>query len=182
VCGSSGLIVAVFALTSVTTTPACADRVCEYSAKDFGRGPGEGELVAPALWESTPQTGKWLPFPAQRSWFVFPQGLAHTDIARVLVYISAAEEPNPGSQYTLASGDSALIRQFPDPGDPSGESTGVEIHNNTCADFWVRVVLEGYAPAGRSRDAGASDAPADGTDDAATDASDANDSSDGAPE
>ena len=132
------------------------------SEDSFGNK-GQGELVGPGIWETTPQYGKWLPFPAQRKWYLFPQQLAGTDFARVLVYISAAEEPNPTEQYTLASGDSALIRQFPD-----GRNHGVEVKNNTCADFFVRVVIEGYpqagaADAGADGDASASDATGDAT-------------------
>ena len=152
----ASLAVVAFAATSATTT-ACQDRTCTGSFADFGRAPFQGELIDPDTWESTPQGSKWLPYPGQRSWFFFPRGLERRQIASVLVYISPVESPNdPGGQYTVASGNVATIRTFADPADPQLLNPGVQVGNDTCADFFVRVVVRAY-PAG---DAGLVDAAA----------------------
>lgn len=182
VLGGLGVLLMLFATSSATT--ACQARSCEYSGSDFGRNPGEGRLIDANTWESTPAEGSWLPFPGERYWYFYPP-FPKRKIARVNVFISPSADPNAGSQYTLASGNVAVIRQFADPG--NRENPGISVGNDTCAEFFVRVVVDAYpaaADADASADAGA-DAAGDAGADASTDAAatdSASNASDGAPE
>jgi len=165
------------AIAFVALAPACAERTCEGQGLDYGRKPGEGSLVDPDTWESTPPEGKWLHYPAQRTYFIFPGGLLGPKrIAKVTVYISPMDQPNPDGQYTIASGNVAIVRQFPDLGDP--RLPGLSVRNDTCAEFWARIVVEAYplppSDAGvDAADGDAGDASDDGSSDASGDAADA---------
>jgi hypothetical protein len=155
-------------LAFVALAPACAERTCEGQGLDYGRGAGEGHLIDEDTWESTPVEGKWLHYPAQREYFIFPgRLLGPKRIAKVTVYISPMDQPNPDGQYTVASGNVAIVRQFPDLGNQA--LPGVSVRNDTCAEFWVRIVLEAY-PLPPNQDGG-TDADADATSDAAVEAS-----------
>lgn len=176
--GVVSVVVMLCATSSATT--ACQARNCEYSGSDFGRNAGEGRLIDANTWESTPAEGNWLPFPGERYWYFYPP-FPKRKIARVNVFISPSADPNAGSQYTLASGNVAVIRQFADPGNQ--ENPGISVGNDTCAEFFVRIVVDAYpeTPAG---DAGA-DAGPDGSADAGPDASTTDattDANDGAAE
>lgn len=176
---------------TVALTPACQDRTCDGTGMDWGRLPGQGAAIDLDTWESSPADGKWLHFPGQRTIYFYPGPFAGRHIARVTVFISPDEAPNqsqtkdpngPRSQYTIASGNVAVVTHFPDPGGP--QNPGIAVRNDTCGVFFMRAVIEAY-PAGVTPDAGADadsgaipNTSADASVDASLEASDA--SSDGA--
>lgn len=186
-----GCATSIGVLGSLSALPtACAQKQCEASTQDYGRDPGQGELIDENTWESTPELANWLEYPGERKIFFYPHGLEHRRVARVTVYISANVHPNATkfgepadpatSQYTIASGDVAQITTFPDPADE--RSPGITVYNHTCAAFWTRVVVEAYPEP--PRDGGAlPDASAvpdqDGGADASNDARTLDASSDG---
>jgi hypothetical protein len=172
--GALGALFSVVAASSgaigfVALTPACQDRACLGGTADYGARPGEGNLITPDLWETTAAEAKWVRYPAQQVWFIHPQGMAQRHYSRITVYISPVEEPNTGGQqYTIASGNVAVVTQLGDM---------IVVHNDTCADFFFRVVAEAYplpdagpTDAANDGEVGTSDAVHDGAADAPTDA------------
>lgn len=116
----------------------CYDRnVCDGGgAADWGLNPEEGQLISGDVWETTPQVSRWLPFPRRRVWLLHPKGLEGRGYARVNVYVSADPDPNViGTQYTTGAGNLGQIRVAGDL---------ILVINETCEDYFVRVVVEAY--------------------------------------
>jgi hypothetical protein len=118
-------------------TPGCYGHTCEGDFQTFGRAPGEGRLLSADVWESGSVDGKWLAFPRQRA-FLFTLDALGTDRLPALVvpYVSAEADPmhTPGGNYTVAAGNLA---------EQSAAGNGqVIIKNGTCADYYLRVVVE----------------------------------------
>jgi len=136
----------------------CYGDQCVGDTVEFGVNDGEGALVTPDTWESSTQVSTWLKYTHQRSYFVTLRGLEGRDILDVFVYISPDDAPNVLSdqytQYTLAGGNLAEIT-IVDTNKP-GIPPRVQVHNDTCADYSARIVVQ-LKPA--SPDAGA---PGDG--------------------
>lgn len=166
-----------FALTGTTlaaaltqaaplATSGCADRVCEATFANWGGPPNEGNLIDANTWESTANDGKWIPFPGQRTYFIYPHGMVGRRAESVLVWISPSEEPNlPGNQYSLASGNAAVVTQL---FDPDHGYHPIAVHNDTCADFFVRVEIKAYPEPAPDASADASEGGSTTTPDAST--------------
>ena len=152
----------------------CYDRVCDGDVQFHEKG----SLIDPDTWQSTPLSAEWLAYPHERSWVFDLSALGSRQVDWVLVYISPASDPNkrpaPGQfedNYTLASGNTGEIQQvrMGDCWVPNWTSC-VTIHNATCAEFYVRVVVHASGPRADSgappdaapADAAATDAPAEG--------------------
>lgn len=130
----------------------CYPRNCDPSYDTWGDAPGEGRMTGPDTWESTPLEGPWLPLPGSRTWFFRTPELATRRVKSVTPYLSGSMAPvDAGANYTLGSGNSALIFQYPDI---------FSIANGTCADYALRVLVE-FQPG-----SGVTDAGADGASDA----------------
>ncbi|MFO0672048.1 MAG: hypothetical protein U0235_20890 [Polyangiaceae bacterium] len=162
-------LVGAIATTTPLATSACADRVCEPTYTNYGGPVTEGNLIDANTWESTANDGKWIPYPGQRTYFFYPHGMVGRRVESVLVWISPSEEPNlPGNQYSLASGNAAVVTQL---FDADHAYHPIAVHNDTCADFFVRVEIKAYpepvAPGDAGADAGANDGAI--TSDASTD-------------
>lgn len=144
-------------MIAVSFASGCYGHNCEGDFQIFGVNPGEGHMLSADVWESGPMDGVWLPFPKQRAWFFSLPDLGDRNPQIVIPYVSAEEDPNhsPGGNFTIAAGNLAEI---------SGIDKGrVVVHNGTCADYYIRVVVQA-APAGADASADAA------TDAAATDA------------
>ncbi|WP_394831834.1 hypothetical protein LVJ94_35495 [Pendulispora rubella] len=125
----------------------CYGDQCVGSAGPFGENEGEGKLIDANTWESNSQSSEWLSYSPQRSWFIRARGFEGRDISKVSVYISPDKAPNVREegkykQYTLASGNLAEITVL-DNGIP-GVTPLIQVHNDTCADYFTRVVIEAY--------------------------------------
>jgi hypothetical protein len=141
----------------------CYGRNCEGETTFFGRKVGEGRLVAPDTWETSPTNSKWLPFPQQRVWVFETTDLGSRVPYDIDVFVSAAEDPvAENSNFVQAGGNLAEISGV-------GEGRFV-VKNGTCADYFVRVVARA-APQ-------APPAPPVSTADASADAGDAGDGGD----
>lgn len=138
----------------VGATASCLTDACADSEVKFGATPGEGSLVDENTWQSTPLDGQWIPYPHHRTYvFNFGGKFRGRRPSAAYVYISANDKPNDfGSNFTLAGGDTATIGLL--------NEDGMYLRNNTCADYYVRVLVE-MEPVKASPDAGASDAAGD---------------------
>lgn len=123
-------------MLSVGLASGCYGHTCDGEVTFFGRNPGEGRLFTADKWESGPFDGVWLDFPKQRAWIFDLHELGGRVPAVVTAYVSAQQDPShePGGNSTLAAGNLAEI---------SGVAPDqVVIHNGTCADYFLRVVVE----------------------------------------
>lgn len=129
----------------------CYGHNCDGSQTFFGSNPGEGRLLDADTWETTPVNGPWLPFPKQQTYFFDLRDLG-TDRTPDLVvpYISAQANPlAEGGNYTIGAGNLAEI---------SGADLGrVAVHNGTCADYYIRVVVQASPRPGSAATTGAAE-------------------------
>jgi hypothetical protein len=132
-------------VSAAALVPGCYGRNCDASFDTWGDGPGEGKMIGPDTWESTPVEGPWLPLPGARTWFFRTPELATRRVKSVTPYLSGSNAPvDAGENYTIGSGNSALVFQYPD---------SFSIANGTCAAYSLRVLVE-FEPGGGSADAG----------------------------
>ena len=139
--------------------PSCQTKACDGTLEIFGDKPGQGQFVDVNTWQSNPNGDLWLPYPAQRTWLLIPPGVTGPGgrpLKYSLVYISPAINPNRipgpnegGDNFTLATGNVATVTYRTD---------AVFVHNDTCSDYFVRIVLV----LEDSPDAGPPDASLDG--------------------
>jgi len=110
----------------------CYGHTCDGDTQVYGRAPGEGQLVNPDTWQSSPIDGDWIPFTKQRIWFFEMDALGRLP-ATITPYISAERNPVRDGNWTIGSGNLA---------EQSGAGFGrVAIKNNTCADYYIRLVV-----------------------------------------
>jgi hypothetical protein len=113
----------------------CYGHNCDGDLLVFGRVPGEGQLVDANTWQSSPIDQAWLPFPKQRTWIFELRELGDRVPAVPLAYVSAESDPlHSAAGFTLGAGNIAEL---------SGAEKGrLVVHNGTCADYYLRVVVE----------------------------------------
>ena len=120
----------------------------------YGSKEGEGRLLSADTWETGPIDGDWLPFPRRRAWVFDTTALGNDRVPYdITPYVSAqANWRNEGGNFTHGAGNLAEI---------SGVGGGqVVVKNGTCADYYVRVVVEA-APRPPSASSSSSDAGTD---------------------
>ena len=139
--GTRRRVVAIVALwtivmVAVSFASGCYGHNCDGDVQIFGRNAGEGRLLSPDVWESSPIDGVWIPFPRQRAWVFEIHEFGDRVPFEVSPYVSAQADPNhePGGNFTNGAGNLAEI---------SGIDKGhVVVRNGTCADYFLRVVVE----------------------------------------
>jgi len=141
---------------------------CDFTSAEYC-APGDtscaGHLIDPYTWESGPIDGAWLDFRHNKTWLLhFRDGVTQQTIQGTvyepLVWIAPeAEASAPGGQYVTAGGNLAEWST-------ASDATSLNLHNDTCADYFFRVVVHA-SPDGTPPDAGA-DASQDASQDAAT--------------
>jgi hypothetical protein len=138
-------IVALGALWAAVTgamlaMPGCYGDNCVNTAGSYGTKPGEGRMIDENTWESSPMDGKWLHFSSGHIWFFEVPALGDRAPFRIETYISPIEEPNVArpdkapSNFTVAGGNLAELSGV-------GPNRFV-VRNGTCAEYYVRVVVE----------------------------------------
>ena len=134
----------------------CYGHNCDGSTAFYGRNPGEGEMVGPDVWESSPEDGDAIPYTRERTWFFEVPALLDRKIVLVVPYVRAEQNvATTGGNETLGSGNLAEV---------SGVSAGrFAVHNDTCADYFIRVVAI-LAPANEPVPSPSSTAAADSSD------------------
>ncbi|MBX3212417.1 MAG: hypothetical protein KF850_10325 [Labilithrix sp.] len=115
--------------------PGCYGRNCEGATETFGDEPGEGQLVTENTWESSPSDGDWLWFPRQRVYSFNIPALSGRTPLLPHAFISASPAPNrQGGEFTSGAGSPVVFfAQRPN---------GIAVKNDTCTDYFLRVVLE----------------------------------------
>jgi hypothetical protein len=128
------------AAVAAIAVPGCFGRECDGITAEWGLAPNQGEFLDPDTWESSPVDGKWLKFGPKSTWVLHvPSWQASgREPAEFFAYVSSAESPNDGGDdafpnWTLAVGNLAEF-QAAFPG-------RVNVHNDTCSQYYVRVVL-----------------------------------------
>jgi hypothetical protein len=137
----------------------CTVNSCVGSKIVFERAPGE-LIEGGRAWETSPVEGPWLAFPPQRSYELyvpFPRKVAVTEAS---AYVSVAEVAN-ADQWVAASGNLAEFSQVG--WDDGRNALKVIVHNDTCANYYVRLVLRTEEVSVEAVvDAGAPDATVEG--------------------
>jgi hypothetical protein len=112
----------------------CYPHNCDGDFQHYGRNAGEGRMVDANTWESTAIDADWLPFPHQRFWDFDIDALGDRTPSLVLPYVSANRNPIAiGDNFTLGSGNLTEISAV--------NKNHVTIHNGTCADYYLRLVV-----------------------------------------
>lgn len=121
-------------------------------------------LTAPngaAVYETSPIDGPFMPFEGGTNWHI-PHHLGRVPTS-VAVTLAFQERPLVSGGYSQAAGNQAVVL--------SANERDVVVRNDTCSDFFVRVVVTADAPIDAGAEAGA-EAGADAADEAAADAPD----------
>ena len=131
---------------------ACLTDACKDSYSVWGKAPAQGSLVDANTWQSTPIDGEWVPFPHQaRLEFFHSLGRVPYE---VVVWVSAEKNPLSGSNFTLAGGDTATVYKV--------LYDVVSLTNNTCANYYVRIVVRAATVPPAAVDAGDGDGAPEG--------------------
>lgn len=119
----------------VSFAAGCYGKTCDGDIQVWGRDPNQGRLIDVDTWETGPIDGAWLPFPHQRLYILDLHDLGDRVPTVVIPYVSAQADPlKEGGNFTIAAGNLTEI---------SAPAKGqVFVKNDTCADYWVRVVVE----------------------------------------
>ena len=135
----------------VALSSACYTHNCDADAIDYGTDAGEGRMLDENTWESNPVDGPWLPFPRQRFYSFDLHQIGNRVPSIILPYVSAQRDPKAeGGNFTLGSGNLTEIS--------AADVSHVTIHNGTCADYYLRLVVEAEPlPPAPAVDAGQND-------------------------
>jgi hypothetical protein len=122
-----------------------------------------GDMLDDSTWESGPLDGTYLNFHGERTWIFNPSGWVGDRVPTLITpYLSLIAQPNaeggaPGyAGFTLGPGNMAEITAF-----PSGGGYQIQVLNNTCAQYYLRVVIQ-YADAGSPTTSGTCSAQGSG--------------------
>ena len=146
--GPAILATAALLLSGTFAAASCAPP-CETSDTDPVRVTEGTVDPSGSSYESAPWNGPYLHFPGGRR-YRLEHHLGRTPVL-VQTYLSFSEEPMSGGNAAESAGNQAVIEAVDD--------EIILVHNDTCAEFWLRVVALAGPPS--SSDAGTSDAPAD---------------------
>jgi hypothetical protein len=120
---------------AIAFSSACYTHNCDADVKEYGVDAGEGRMLDENTWESNAVDGPWLPFPRQRFYSFDLHQMGNRIPAIVLPYVSAQSNPKAeGGNFTLGSGNLTEIS--------AADVSHVTIHNGTCADYYLRLVVE----------------------------------------
>ncbi len=123
----------VIVMGAVAFASGCFGHNCDGDVQVYGRSPGEGQLLGADTWESSAIDGDWIPFTRQRVWIFEMRGLGDRLPGEIQPYISADKNPVRDGNWTIGAGNLA---------EQSGAGPGrIVIKNNTCADYYIRLVV-----------------------------------------
>ena len=146
---------------AVVLTPGCYGRNCDGGFEVVGAEPGQGRMIDENTWETASFDETWLWFPRQRYYIFEIEALKGRKLKTIDTYISATADPSESS-FVNASGSLAMLLN-PRP-------NGIGVKNDTCSDYYLRMVVEAYPLPPKWQPDGAIDGGADA---ALSDASDA---------
>lgn len=132
------------ALVTGVGAPACFPQgACDETTGLTYCVPGQGEcggrLVTPTKWESGALGGKWIFFPRASGIEMDPRGADGARIkgslTNMTAWISVCDTPSTfGCNFAVAGGNNAIFYVT--------ERGTIYVKNDTCQDFYVRVVAE----------------------------------------
>ncbi len=169
--------VAGIALVTSVGAPACFPKgACDEVVGEFYCGVGSklcpGRLVDDRTWESNSIDGTWLFYPKNSTFQIDPRGpdgkRVKGRMVSVVTWISVCEKPTvPGCNFVVAGGNNAKFW--------IGSQGTLYVKNDTCEDYYARVVIEtdgtdqpfvdpdASTPDATATDASTSDATTDAT-------------------
>jgi hypothetical protein len=142
--GCVGLLMAGVVL-SVMPTTACTTHQCDpppeidvFDSDDGGSGP-----IDPNTWESNPLESPWLNFHGMQTYtFHLPPEFAGRRIALTQPYVSVADDPvGEASPWVAISGNATEWFLQPGPNGAPSDPPVISVLNDTCAQYWLRVVV-----------------------------------------
>jgi hypothetical protein len=119
----------------VFSIPGCYGRNCEGDFQIFGIDGGQGHMVDTNTWESNAYDEAWLPFPRQRGYGFDITALGGRRPINVTPWLSANELQNQsGANAVIGAGNIAETLNW--------RNNGIDIRNDTCSDYYLRLVVE----------------------------------------
>lgn len=123
----------------------CFGRECEGDWVDFwGEFDGvRASMIDANTFQTSPVEGRWLPFPHRRSFVIWFDKILATNekmlgcarVDWVQLYVSADPVPT-ATNYAIAAGNVGQVFTL-----ENDSHRAVGVHNATCADFYLRVVI-----------------------------------------
>jgi hypothetical protein len=165
------------ALLFAASGPACLEQGrCEFNSREMCTSspdgavePCRGHLIDDRTWELVPMQGEdWVEFPAQRNWIIPLRDVKtgqrlEGKVVEVNTWI--ATEKSPFWQTTSGGNLSEYGVQY------GPDVTRLQVHNDTCAPYYLRVLVRTTGPAPKDGGVdGATDAAADAAEGDAADA------------
>lgn len=135
--------VPALAVLPLTATTACYGRDCDQA--DLYGKPTDGNMLDNDTWESSSMDGEWLDFGGAHVWHIDLTKLGGRQPDMIIGYISAqqflsTDDGNGGKiarKFTTGGGNTFELSEV--------KSTGLVVHNLTCAQYYLRLVV--HAPA-----------------------------------
>jgi len=156
-CGGA-LLLATLAIS--VATAGCNSHDCDATTTvvDAGGAGATGRLVqtpGQVIWESSSWDGPWIDYRGNATLQVnLPAGLGPPD--SYLMWVSTAQYQSSDSSFTATSTSGQLDEVV------SGPPGSIDFNNNSCAEYFARIVLTWYvADAGAPDSAAGADAQAD---------------------
>jgi len=129
------------AVAPALLSTACTGNDCEGDVQTFPKCGGELAGGDPDVWESGPITGTYLDYHGERTWLFDPSGWMGSRVPiNVFAYPSFAPNANEDGGFATASGNLAEYWV-----EEVGDGYQIKVLNDTCAQYYLRVVVE-YAP------------------------------------
>lgn len=122
--------------------PAACSPPCETSESDPVRVTGGTADPSGTVYQSSAWEGPYLHFPGGRR-YQLEHHLGRTPTI-VTTYLSFDENPIPGSNVAESAGNQAVIEAVDD--------EIIQIRNDTCAEFWLRVTAIAAPPSDAGTD------------------------------
>jgi hypothetical protein len=130
------VVSALFVLASWACTP---QGVCDFKAEDYckdPKAPCSGRLLDPYTWESNPIHSNWLAYDGQHQWNMTLRDASTNQLIRGTIFKITpfvASDRN-GADAVLASGNLTEANVI--------DGATIYVRNDTCANYFVRVVVE----------------------------------------
>lgn len=136
---------AVVGVAAPVSSTGCFGHQCDPSRAELKAD--DGHLIDADTWESNRINEPWLDYGPQHTIRIPTDKLGGRWPTQILVYVSGNPNPvgsTPQRTFTLATGNLITVQYVSD--------SAVEVRNDTCAQYYARVVIKAGDPLG---DAGA---------------------------
>jgi hypothetical protein len=137
------LVIAAFTLPVSLASSGCAGDDCDADVQSWGSC-AQGDLLDANHWESGPVTGPtYLDFHGERTWVLDPSPWMGTrEPVGFQAYLALGAQPTLEGGTGFAQSAGNLAEFTPIAPTTAGRGWKVQVLNDTCAQYWIRVVLE----------------------------------------